>query len=248
MGRIISLDETDSTNSYIKRLISEGAEDGLTVSARRQTAGRGRCGNSFASAEGGLYMSVLFRHALTPARMAALTTRTAAAAVRAIEKAFGIETGIKWVNDILLGGRKLAGILVEAGHVENGTIPWAVIGAGFNVNTLSFPDEIRDKATSLKLFAGREFSADVLMSEMLAQLDELRADFTAGEQRDLDDYRRFCITPGREISFVLNGRRITAAAEGIDDDYGLEIRYPGGEKAVLRSGEVSVRAADGAYI
>ena len=115
----IILDCIDSTNNYLKKLAKEGAADGTAVIARRQTAGKGRCGNSFQSDLGGLYMSMLVRtEGLLLSDVTSITTKTAVAVAKGIELSAGVPCGIKWVNDIVLNRKKICGILVEAGPLK----------------------------------------------------------------------------------------------------------------------------------
>ncbi|MBR3867133.1 MAG: biotin--[Butyricicoccus sp.] len=131
---LLVLDEVDSTNTRIKQEYAAQKPDGFTLIARQQTAGRGRLGRTFASpASDGLYLSVLLRPNLPPEQINFITTAAAVAVCRAIEAVAGFTPGIKWVNDILMHGRKLCGILVEAGFTGGGTLDYAVLGIGINL-------------------------------------------------------------------------------------------------------------------
>ncbi len=236
LNRIICLDETESTNTYLKTL--PDAPDGLAVIARRQSAGRGRVGRSFASPEGGLYMSVLYRLDAAPA---AFTACAALAVRRAIKRVCGLEAGVKWVNDLLIEGKKICGILTE---MHSGAL---ILGVGVNVNTLSFPQELPN-AASLSAFAGREISVEALAAAILAELDSLRELSPEKSEEYRAEYASACLNLGREVLIVRGGSCRTAFAESIDGDFSLLVRYPDGTRESVFYGEVSLRGANGEYI
>lgn len=244
--KIIFLDTVDSTNTYLKTLALKGAEAGTAVIAARQTAGRGRTGNSFVSEEGGLYLSVLLdTSSMELPETTALTSRAAVAAVRALREAAGIDTGIKWVNDLILNGGKLGGILVEAGRITEGRIPYVVAGVGINLNQTSFPESISGTAVSLRMAAGRQFSRENVAEALLGKLRQLGEKGMVSELEDLKEYREVCVTAGRTVTFERNGCRRTALAKEITEDYGLRVEYEDHTEEILRSGEVHVRGIAG---
>ena len=150
METVECIDSVDSTNKSLRELADSGARDGTVLLANCQTAGRGRLGRAFVSPrDKGIYLSLLLRPRLAPRDTTALTAWTAVAARRAIKKVCGLDTGIKWVNDIVHNGRKLCGILTEMSvEGETGAINCIIVGIGINVNETAedFPDELRDKA------------------------------------------------------------------------------------------------------
>ena len=225
----------DSTNLYLRRL-AESAADGTAVIAASQTAGRGRSGRGFLSPEGGLYLSVLLRPEVEPERLPTLTPVAAVAVCRAVGAVCGLSCGIKWPNDVLLGGKKICGILVES--VLGGERPCVIVGVGINANTPSFPEELRSIAGSIFAETGKTIDLDALAAELLAQLDALYAGWLAdGGRAVLAEYRRLCLNPGREV--IAGGRRGRALSVG--DDYSLRVRWEDGAEEALRFGEVSVR-------
>ena len=131
---ITVLKEVDSTNTYLKNAAEKGEKDGSVIIAETQTAGRGRIGRNFYSDKGGLYMSILIRPDMPTERSLFITTGTAVAVSKAIEKTSGKSVGIKWVNDIFIGGKKVCGILTEGtSNFETGQLQYAVVGIGINV-------------------------------------------------------------------------------------------------------------------
>ena len=141
----------DSTNNEAKRLINEGKiAEPTCLSAKEQTAGRGRQGKSFFSPDTGLYMTVVFPVNCPISSQVTMTTRTACAVADAIEECTGKDVGIKWVNDIYTDGKKCCGILCEAvNDYEQGRMKFIVIGIGINVYTKEWPDDLKDIAGSL---------------------------------------------------------------------------------------------------
>lgn len=153
--RLVALDSIDSTNEEAKRLARAGAADGTLVWARRQTAGKGRRGRAWSSPDGNLYVSAILRRALPPASAAQLSFVTALAVgdtVRACLPA-PLEVRLKWPNDVLAGGRKVAGILLESETAASGLLDWLVVGVGLNVQ--SAPQEAEHPATALADLGGR---------------------------------------------------------------------------------------------
>ena len=210
-----------STNTVLKALAADGASANLALVAEHQTAGRGRMGRSFCSPSGtGLYFSLLLRPAVPAAESMRMTACAAVAVSRTIEELTGRSTRIKWVNDILIGQKKVCGILTEAGiNAETGMLRYAVIGVGIN------PD-IR-----CRLAAG---VLDRLYEYTLAPDDP--AVFEA--------YRERSFLIGRDISILRPGAGpVPAHVLDLNRDYSLRVRLSDGSLTDLSSGEVSVRAA-----
>ena len=213
---------TDSTNERAKELAAAGAAHGTLVTAEEQSAGRGRQGRSWVAPPGrALLMSVVL-HVDERTPLAPL------AAAVALCHAFPVADGIKWPNDVWVGGRKVAGILIE-GRPQDG---WAVLGIGLNVATEpeEFPDDLRDTATSLRAAGAAVESPRDALGELLPVLDawlDAPADAVLNEWRDRDALR------GRRVSW--NGG--SGVAAGVDDDGSLLVDTGDGVEA-LRSGEV----------
>ncbi len=153
--RLVYCRTCDSTNECVKREAAKGAPEGLLVVGEEQTAGKGRSGRRWVSPKGeAVYFSFLLRPGLAPDHVSALTLVMGLSVAQAVRELFpgtlGPEVGIKWPNDIVIRGRKICGILTEAG-AEDGRIDWIVIGTGINVNNTAFAPEIRDRAVSLRL-------------------------------------------------------------------------------------------------
>ena len=247
-NRISYLAAVPSTNDLLKAMAEAGAEEGTVLLAGEQTRGKGRLGRSFTSVAGkGIYLSALLRPDLPPEALLPLTGFTAEAMVRAVARAAGAEPRIKWVNDLILNGRKICGILTESAFAE-GSLKYVVVGVGLNVNynREDFPPELRDLAGSLKTELGRSFSLAPVAAAMIEELDRLYAALLTGDTAAyLSAYRGHCLTLNKDVLLLQNGGSIPAYALDVDDALGLQVRYADGREALVRSGEASVRGLFG---
>jgi len=244
VGRAIQVfEETNSTNDLVDRLARDGVAEGMVIFAEAQTRGRGRLGRAWVSPKGqGLWMSALLRPALPPQSATRLTIAAATALARAIRQQTGLAPEIKWPNDILLKGRKVAGILTELG-AELEKIKYAVIGIGLNVNQAAndFPPELRRLATSLRLEKGRVIQRPALAAAILEELDKdyhrvLHGDFEALA----DEWERQCATLGQRISIHVGDRVISGRAESLDADGALLLRAHHGHLERIIGGDITV--------
>ena len=239
---ILFLEETDSTNRAIRRLAGEGAADGTVVWAARQTAGRGRLGRSFSSPEGGVYFSMLLRQSEDPARDLRLTPAAAVAAARTLERCCALICGIKWPNDLVCGGKKLCGILCESFAARGER--YAVLGIGLNVNTQDFPPELREIAVSARQITGRETPLPLVAATLAEELDRAAALARRGDETLLEEYRRRCVSVGREVLLIRDGESRPAFALSVNADYSLRVELPDGGTEDVSFGEVSLRTKD----
>lgn len=237
MEKIICLEETESTNTYLKSLAAS-APEGLAVIARRQSGGRGRVGREFVSPEGGLYLSVLYRLGELPLE----AMPCAAVAVRrAVEAVCGLKPGIKWVNDLVLGGKKLCGILAEK---EGAAL---IIGVGLNVNTPGFPDSLPD-AASLAMLGGQSWDIAALAAGVIEELDAFAEGYPGNLSLYCREYAANCVNLGREVLVIRGEERFAAFAESIGEDFSLRVRRCDGRSEAVSFGEVSIRGIDGGYL
>ena len=231
------MDEVTSTSDIVAQRARAGGPEGLCVIAARQTAGRGRRGRGFFSPASGLYMSVLLRPCV-PADDAQMTTVAAAvAAAEAIEALSGRETRIKWVNDILIEGRKVCGILTESDIVD-GRIAHSVLGIGVDIEEPEggFPAEIAAVAGAVFPRGGgdRLRLAEEILNRFFAYYERLR------EREYMPAYRSRSSVLGRTVTILGEGGGPVEAV-AIDDDAALIVRTGSGELRRLFAGEVSVR-------
>jgi BirA family biotin operon repressor/biotin-[acetyl-CoA-carboxylase] ligase len=240
-GRVLEIhDCLDSTNNRAKALAAAGAPHGLTVIADSQTGGRGRRGRSFFSpGHTGVYMTCVLRPECPAEKAGLLTSLAAVATARAVEKTASADIKIKWVNDLYLNGKKICGILSEAGPVTgNGKPDYAVMGIGVNAGRMDFPPELRDIATSIGNETGRDPDRNRLIAEILNGLDELWGDLETGAF--LEESRRRSNVIGRTVTVIESGRSYPARALDIDGQGRLVIETGEG-RACLNSGEVSLK-------
>lgn len=242
-------DSIDSTNTYLKKQAALGAPHGTAAIADCQTLGRGRLGRSFQSPSGcGIYLSVLLRPNCPPQDLMHLTCAAAEAMCDAVETTTGLRPGIKWTNDLVVGNRKIAGILTENGLNAQGLVDYAIIGTGINCcqQPEDFPPELRSTAGSLAMALGRSVDRPELAAQMLAALARMDDALFTGKERMLSRYRQDCITLGKEISLVRGTEIRHGTALDIGPQGDLIVRFRDtGEVAPVSSGEVSVRGLYG---
>ena len=230
--------ETGSTNNDLKALAAAGAPHGTVVLAGRQTAGRGRMGRSFLSPDGGIYMSLLLRPRCSANDLMHLTCAVATGACDAIERTCGFRPQVKWINDLVWKKKKLGGILTELSLNADGTVNYAIIGIGINVNTV--PEQVADMATSLSEISDASYSAvAAALIEVLSTMDY------TDRQNIMTRYSHDCITVGQQIRVLQGDQDYVGVAEKLTDDGSLVVRKADGAAVTVTSGEVSVRGMYG---
>lgn len=233
-----------STNTALKARAAEGAGEGLALIAGEQTAGRGRMGRSFYSpADSGLYMSLLLRPRIAAQEAVRITACAAVAVAETIEELSGRAAQIKWVNDVLLDGRKVCGILSEASlDCESGELAWVVVGIGINAvrPAESFPAELQQIAGAV--FERAEIPE--LRAKLAAGVLDRLMDYAAGPggEHCFEAYRSRSVVLGKPVNLLIPGRDPEPAQVlGLNRDYSLQVRLPDGSERAVSSGEVSVR-------
>ncbi len=244
IGRDIHVFErTTSTNDVIEKLARDGVKEGTVVFAESQTKGRGRLGRKWISPERkGLWFSVLLRPDLRPQETTQLTVASATALRRAIESETGLHPEIKWPNDIVIGGKKVAGILTEL-SAELDKVRHVILGIGVDVNlgVGEFPPELRKLATSLKIESGRAISRAALATTILRELDSDYARICGGGFAEVaDEWQEHCKTIGRQVTIQIGERRIRGRAESLDDDGALLLRTDHGRLERITGGDVTL--------
>lgn len=244
-----SYSKVDSTNTLAKSLAAEGAPHGTAVIASRQTGGRGRMGRQFYSPEDvGVYLSLLLRPQCAPTQLMHLTCAVAVAACQAIEDCTGVELGIKWINDLIWNGRKIAGILTEL-SLEPGTgkVAYAVVGIGVNCRQqeTDFPPELQTVAGSLAMAAGKDVPPSAVAAAVLNRLWQMDGLLLREKPLLMDRYRSRCITVGQPVSIHRGDDIAFGDALGVDDDGALLVRAAEGSIVSVNSGEASIRGKDG---
>lgn len=248
MGRCLqTMESVDSTNLQIKALGESGYPEGTVVTAEEQTAGRGRRGRRWESPRGeALYMSVLLRPRIETNQASMLTLIGALAVRRAVEDAAGLQSLIKWPNDLVYQGKKICGILTEMYAGAEG-IRYIVLGIGVNANQKEFPKELEDRAVSLNMILGREVDRECLAASILNRLEEYYLPFTAQGSLDFvrDEYNQNLVSLQAGVRVLSPGQEYEGVALGIDGRGNLLVRTEAGEIEKVSSGEVSVRGIYG---
>jgi BirA family biotin operon repressor/biotin-[acetyl-CoA-carboxylase] ligase len=250
-GVIVRLETVDSTQSVAAALAERGAVDRTVVVADQQLAGRGRRGRTWRAPAGtSLLASIIVRPRLPQSRLATLSLTTAVAAAEALRRVARVDARLKWPNDVLVSGRKIAGILLEsrlsgaAGATEPAASVVTIIGVGINVGQREFPPDLAAGATSVALETGHAPGREVVLAALLEEFDAWRARLE-GEGFDpvREAWRRLSDTLGRRVTVDA----ITGVAVDLDTDGALLIDVGGSVTRVL-AGAVSTGDAVGAPV
>ncbi len=242
IGRnIVYMSRLDSTNEEAKRRAD--MSDGTLFIAERQESGKGRLGRQWESPRGGgIWMSLLLKPDMPLGSVSEITLAAGLAVCRAV----GCGAMIKWPNDIVVGSRKICGILTEmSAEPDTGSINYVVCGMGVNVNIKSFPEELLVKATSLFIETGEKHDRDMIAARILNEFEpvyELLCRKGFGAIRE--EYARMCITLDKEVRVIYRKNETTGRAVGIDENGALLVDAKEGRISVS-SGEVSVRGMYG---
>jgi len=238
---IIHFRETDSTNARARELAEQGAPEGTLVVSERQTRGRGRKGRFWFSPPGaGIYTSLILRPAMRPNDAPKITFLTAVSAAEALIRLTKLDVRIKWPNDLLVNGKKIAGILTEISAGREG-LEYAVVGIGINVNTPAFPDEIGRKATSVLIETGERFPRTRLLKEYLRQQERYFGRLrTYGFAPILNRWKELTDTIGRQIRVEMMDKTYVGRVEGIDPEGVLILKDREGVFHRIFSGDVAL--------
>lgn len=236
-------EQAGSTNDIARDLASAGAPEGTIVLAEAQTRGRGRLGRTWlAPPRSCLLLSIVLRPELPPAAAFRLTMLCSVAAAVAVGRTTGLAPAIKWPNDLLLHGKKLAGILSESASTAE-RLEYVVVGLGLNVNfdPSSFP-EIMATATSLRAATGRDVSRVLLLREIMAEVeDRYPSLWPLGEDLLWQEWRRRMDTLGRQVTVTEGDHRECGLAVDVDRDGSLVLRRDDGSAVAIAVGDVSLR-------
>lgn len=228
--------ELDSTNRLAKDLASQGAPDGIVVTADVQTAGRGRMGKSFHSPTGGLYMSVVIHPDLQLSAMMSITACTASAVHEALKK-FGVQTQIKWVNDLFLNQKKICGILSEGSfNAEMLKMDYLIIGIGINLHPdPHLPEELKPIVTDIETETGIYINKCELTAEILKQMKKYFLEIF--DRTYLEIYTENSCTLGHRVR---TDTGLEGTAEGFTEEAGLVIRLDDGAEMILNTGSAQI--------
>lgn len=249
--KVESFDVINSTNIRAKQLAEAGAEEGTLVIAERQTAGKGRRGRNWESEPGtGIYMSLVLRPGTSPVNVPGITLVTALALVNSIKETCNAEPFIKWPNDIVLGGKKVCGILTEMSSELN-YINYVVTGIGINANNRHFHKEIEETATSIYMQTGKETDRAQLAACTVDSFGSYYRKFEEAKSIApfIEEYNSLLASMDKEVKIFYGmkedaERTKTGVARGINKDGALIVDTKNGTEYVM-SGEVSVRGLYG---
>jgi BirA family biotin operon repressor/biotin-[acetyl-CoA-carboxylase] ligase len=235
---LLKFDSIGSTNTEAINQAKRGAEEGLCIVAREQTAGRGRHGRIWVSEkDAGLYFSLILRPKIEIRLLPLMTLMTAVAVHDALESAFQIECDIKWVNDIHVGGKKICGILAETVETEKGLA--VIVGIGINLKSSNFPPELTETATSIERETGEtpriETFLPILTSFLEKSCDLLYEDAKRiGEEWTARSSYAF----GKEVRVRLENETLAGITRGIEENGALRLELDSGQVKIIHAGEV----------
>lgn len=246
-SNVVYYDEIDSTNNRAKEAGDNKTPHGTLFVADMQVAGKGRRGRVWQSPAGSsIYMTILLYPEISPMKAPQLTLVMAIAVAEGIKEVTGLDTRIKWPNDIVVNGRKICGILTEM-STEIDYINHVVIGAGINVNQDDFPEDIRKTASSLKMELGKQVKRSELIAAIMKSFEKDYEIFVQTE--DLSGlqelYNSMLVNLDRDVKVLEPGNEYKAHALGINKTGELIVRTPEGEEKEIYAGEVSVRGVYG---
>lgn len=240
---IYTYKKVTSTNDIAKKLALNGAKHGTIVISEEQTNGKGRLGRSFYSpANTGIYMSIILKLSLTTMDSVLITTSSAVAICDAIEKLTGINCQIKWINDIYLNGKKIAGILAETStNFESKTIDYLILGIGLNFTQPKndFPEELRKIASSLFEHNNSTINRNLLCAEIANNILNMISKI---ENYDfISEYKKRSIVLNQDIIYTSKGISLIGKAIDIANDGSLIVKNSDGSTKILNSGDITIR-------
>ena len=232
-------DSLDSTNTKALEMARAGAAEGTSVIARQQTAGRGRLGRRWESPpDSGLYFSIILYPDLPAAQMPLITLMAGISVSDTIVQ-LGLKPDIKWVNDILVGEKKICGILAETTDSPAGTA--IVVGIGINIDNKGFPPELADTATSIDEESGSRPDRNALIDTLFGSIADAYGVLTAadGARATIDAWQqRSSYFKGKAVSVINGNETIEGVTDGLESNGALRVRMSGGEVAIIHAGDV----------
>lgn len=243
------LEQVDSTNLYAKRIAEEGFRDGTVIIADEQVKGKGRLGRTWTSPKGkGIWMTIMLKPNINPAQAAKVTLLTACAVNNAIFQCCGINSKIKWPNDIVCNGKKLCGILTEM-NAELDEIHYLIVGIGINVNLdkEEFSEELHSTATSIKIEKGITVSRKELVKSVLNNFEVYYKAFlqTGSISQFISEYKEKSAVIGKDVNIISSASKFKGKVLDISEEGQLLVELEDGTVKEIISGEVSIRALEG---
>ena len=242
--KVIHLDTVGSTNDYAKE-IGNKVSGGTLIISEQQTKGKGRLGRVWKSKSGdGIWMSLIIKPKIEPHKAPFLTLVSGASVVKALSN-LGVEASIKWPNDIIVHNKKICGILTEL-SAEMERVNYVVIGIGINIKTIDFPDEIKEKATSLYK-EGYKLSRVDIVRQFCIEFEKLYKGYIldGNKQDTLELCRKYSAIIGKQVYVIKNNKRELVKCIDINENGNLIVKEKNGEIQEIMSGEVSIRGVKG---
>ena len=244
---VIYQEEVTSTNTIVKELAKEQKPSGTLVVTDFQSQGKGRRGRAWVAPKGkDIFMSLLLRPDISPTKAAMLTLVMGLSVSQAVNECLGVDSQIKWPNDVVVGGKKICGILTEM-SAKTGDVDYVVIGTGINCNTKEFDEAGLVDATSLAVVIGEEIGRETLLAKVLAIFEENYNEFLKSKDMTnlLDKYNALLANNNREVKIIEDGKDWSGMAKGINEKGELLVEDKSGEIKTVFTGEVSVRGIYG---
>ena len=237
---ILRFDSINSTNTEAVNQAKRGAEEGLCVLARQQTAGRGRHGRTWISGEdAGLYFSIVLRPVIENRFLPLITLMTAIAVADTLKNIYKLETDIKWVNDVHIKGKKISGILAEMTETAKGAA--IIVGIGINLKSSNFPAEIADIATSIEAETNCPADSEELLNSLTRYLDYFYDILQGadGAKIILEEWtKRSSYAFGKTVRVKLENETIFGTTDGLEENGALRVETENGETRIIQAGEV----------
>jgi len=247
IGREIHLfPEVVSTNTRAMEMASQGSPEGTVVLAEMQTGGKGRLGRTWISPRGNLYCSVIFRPVVPIHKAPLITLMGAVAVASAIRTTCASQAAIKWPNDILISGKKVAGLLTEM-SAEPDRIKHIALGIGIDVNMelAELPEDIRSQTTTLSAETGKNIDRTLLLRKLLTELDHWYQVFLKDPAGVLRQWEIFNSTIGNRVVVRGLSETVEGCAQGIDDEGRLILRLDDGSQRLVAAGDVTILKGSG---
>lgn len=244
--RIHTYEALDSTNTKAAEEGKNGAPEGTVIVAKSQVSGEGRLHRKWQSPEGGLWFSMVLRPRMEPILVPQLTLLSGVTVIQALHDLYSIsDMGIKWPNDILVGGKKVCGILSEAKLTSNGMVDYVVMGIGININLTAdqFGPQVQQIATSMRIVSGKERDLNDVLETILARFSENYEEWCAGETKKIISlWEKYNMTIGQTIT-VKDDEAVLCVgkAVGIDEMGALFVESESGTIEKFNFGEISIR-------
>lgn len=235
--------EVTSTNEVAKKLAAEGGNEGTVVISETQTLGRGRLGREWASPKGGIWFSIILRPEADPKDASKLTFVAAVTVARVIREMFNLEAEIKWPNDVLIGGKKVCGILTET-STKGDVADFVVLGVGINANVSldSFPESLRNSLTTLKEELMEEIGREEFLHALLEELERYYKMFLRKKfDLILEEWRNLAGFLGRYVEVLSFDEKIKGWAVDVDQNGALIIKLRNGTVNKIMSGDVTIQ-------